>query len=123
MITETFARQFAEEWIAAWNAHDLERILSHYDEDFEMSTPFIVKLMNVPTGTLKGKRAVGEYWRKALAKMPDLHFELINVFTSVDSICIHYKSVLNLEAIEWVTFDKFGKATRAVAHYRSVDKG
>ena len=28
-ITREFAEGFAGEWIAAWNAHDLERILAH----------------------------------------------------------------------------------------------
>lgn len=27
---------FAHEWIAAWNAHDLERILAHYADDVEL---------------------------------------------------------------------------------------
>ena len=29
------ARTFAEEWVAAWNAHDLERILAHYSDEFK----------------------------------------------------------------------------------------
>jgi hypothetical protein len=39
MISRDFAERFAEEWIAAWNAHDLPRILSHYEDDFEMPSP------------------------------------------------------------------------------------
>ena len=35
MIEQSFAETFAAEWIAAWNSHDLESILSHYVEDFE----------------------------------------------------------------------------------------
>ena len=31
------ANEFAAEWIEAWNAHDLDRILSHYTDDFEMN--------------------------------------------------------------------------------------
>jgi ketosteroid isomerase-like protein len=77
MITKEYAKKFADEWIAAWNSHDLARILSHYANDFEMSTPFIPKLMGIPGGSLKGKEAVGAYWGKALEKMPELRFELI----------------------------------------------
>ena len=32
MITEEQARPFAKDWIEAWNSHDLERVMSHYDE-------------------------------------------------------------------------------------------
>ena len=32
---------FAEEWITAWNTHDLDRILSHYAEDIVFRSPVI----------------------------------------------------------------------------------
>ena len=38
MIDSTWAHEFAREWIAAWNSHDLELILSHYADDFEMAS-------------------------------------------------------------------------------------
>lgn len=41
MLIKDFADHFAIEWIASWNAHDLPRILSHYADDFEMSSPYI----------------------------------------------------------------------------------
>jgi len=49
------AREFAAEWIAAWNSHDLDRILEHYSDDFEITTPMIKMAMGVDTGCLKGK--------------------------------------------------------------------
>jgi ketosteroid isomerase-like protein len=30
---------FAEDWIAAWNAHDLDRVLSHYADDIVFLSP------------------------------------------------------------------------------------
>ena len=54
------AEKFAEEWISAWNNHDLDQILSHYEDDFEMSSPVIVEAMNEPSGTLKGKKVISE---------------------------------------------------------------
>ena len=35
MIEKNFAEEFARNWITAWNSHDLERILSHYSDQFE----------------------------------------------------------------------------------------
>jgi ketosteroid isomerase-like protein len=37
--------RFASDWIAAWNSHDLDRILAHYEDDFEMTSPLIVALV------------------------------------------------------------------------------
>jgi len=36
MLTVDFVSH-AQEWIAAWNAHDLERILAHYADDVELT--------------------------------------------------------------------------------------
>ena len=58
MISIKQAQQFAREWVDAWNSHDLDRILSHYADDFQMTSPFIVTMMNEPTGTIKGKEKV-----------------------------------------------------------------
>jgi hypothetical protein len=76
MKTRDEALAFARVWVAAWNVHDLDRVLAHYRDDVEMRTPFIAKLMGAPSGTLKGKEQVGAYWRRALDRIPDLHFEV-----------------------------------------------
>jgi ketosteroid isomerase-like protein len=34
-------KEFAEEWIASWKSHDLDRILAHYADDVEVTTPMI----------------------------------------------------------------------------------
>jgi ketosteroid isomerase-like protein len=120
MITQEIAQQFAEEWISAWNSHNLPQILSHYTEDFELSSPFIVKTIGEPSSTLKGKAAVGAYWQKALGNLPDLRFELIEVFSSVDSICIYYHSVLGLRAVEWFWLNSDGKVQKSISHYNRL---
>jgi ketosteroid isomerase-like protein len=117
MITKEFAQHFAEDWVTSWNAHDLDRVLSHYTEDFEMSTPFIVSLMNEPTGTLKGKDKVGAYWSNALQKYPDLKFEMHDVLSGVDSVVIYYTSILGKKAVEFFMFNADGKVYKAIAHY------
>lgn len=119
MISIKQAQQFAREWVDAWNSHDLDRILSHYADDFQMTSPFIATIMNEPTGTIKGKERVRAYWAQALERLPDLHFDLIEVLASVDSITIYYHAVLGKRAAEVLFFDDNGKVRRAVAHYNS----
>jgi len=119
MISIKEAQQFAQEWVNAWNSHDLDRILSHYAEDFQMTSPFIVTMMNEPTGTIIGKENVRAYWANALERLPDLHFDLIEVLASVDSLTIYYHAVLGKRAAEVFFLDGKGKVTRAFAHYNS----
>lgn len=92
MIPMEWAREFAQEWIEAWNSHDLERILAHYHDDFEMWSPLIIERMGVATGMLKGKDAIRPYWALGLAAQPPLHFELHDVLVGVDTIAIYYRS-------------------------------
>ena len=114
---EIDSNAFAKEWIESWNSHDIEKILAHYSEDFEITTPMIKVALGVDTGTLAGKRNVREYWEAALKKMPDLCFELKEVTGSVNSIALYYKSVMDKMAIEVMFFNDQGKVNRVVAHY------
>ncbi|MFM1895271.1 MAG: hypothetical protein RLZZ385_345 [Pseudomonadota bacterium] len=116
-VTEEFAARFAAEWIAAWNSHDLTRILSHYSEDFEFSSPFIASVAGEPSGRLRGKAAVGAYWQKALARRPDLHFSLVSVASGVDSLVIIYQRHDQRQGAEVFEFDAAGLVCRAAAHY------
>jgi len=119
VISKDWAEQFAKEWVDSWNAHNLERVLSHYAKDFEMSSPFIVAFTGEPSETLKGQADVGAYWRTALKRIPDLHFELLQVFVGVNSITIYYRVVLGKLATEVLFFNPDGKAYKALAHYDS----
>jgi hypothetical protein len=116
MLDKTFADHFAADWVDAWNSHDLDRILSHYTDDFEMTSPVIIKVAGEPSGTLKGKENVAAYWAKALQLVPDLHFELLTTLIGVNSITFYYKGVRGLSA-EIFHFNQDGKVTKAYAHY------
>jgi ketosteroid isomerase-like protein len=116
MLTREFAHHFAAAWIAAWNAHDLERILSHYSDDFVMSSPRIALVAGEPSGVLEGKAAVEAYWRRALGLAPDLHFRLISTFVGADGLVLYYEGVRG-PAAEVFFFNSEGKVVRSAAHY------
>jgi len=110
------AEAFAAEWIAAWNAHDLPRILSHYRDDFEMRSPNIREYGGEPSGLLEGKAAVGAYWRTALERNPGLHFELEAVLLGAGGLVILYRTGLR-RAAEALDFDEDGQIVRGAAYY------
>ncbi|MBT12423.1 MAG: polyketide cyclase [Oceanospirillaceae bacterium] len=111
------ANEFATEWIEAWNAHDIERILSYYADDFEMNSPVIAKRLAVPSGTLKGKAAVREYWQSALRAYPDLSFELLKVLHGVSWVTLYYLGATDKAVAETFLFDGNGKVTQVFASY------
>jgi hypothetical protein len=116
MIDQEFARRFAQEWIEAWNSHDLGRVLAHYADDFEMSSPLIPAIAGEPSGRLRGKEAVRAYWEKGLQLLPDLHFELRSFLLGVGSVVLTYQGHRGLVAEEF-RFSPDGKVVRAAAHY------
>jgi len=65
---------FAEEWVAAWNVRDLDRILSHYAPEIVFLSPLAQRRLG--DGRVVGLAALREYWRGGLAAIPDLRFEL-----------------------------------------------
>ncbi|WP_412025290.1 nuclear transport factor 2 family protein [Burkholderia cepacia] len=119
VITQAFADRFASEWIEAWNSRDLDRILAHYDDDFEMSSPMIIRIAGEPSGRLCGAKNVRAYWSKALEMIPDLHFEWVATFAGVDSVAIHYRGANGRPALEVFHFGPAGRVKQAFAHYQS----
>ena len=109
--------EFAKDWIESWNSHDLDRILAHYTDDCELTTPMIKVALGVETGALKGKPNMREYWDAALKKVADLRFELIEVMGGVDSIAIYYKGVFDKRAVEVLFLDSQNKVYKAVVLY------
>ena len=117
MLPDDFAKQFAAEWISAWNAHDLDAILSHYEDDFEMSSPVIAQMGVSPSGRLQGKTAIRAYWQKALQWIPNLQFELVSVLCGVESVTLYYKGARGRLAAEVFFVNSTDKVTHAFAHY------
>jgi ketosteroid isomerase-like protein len=93
------------EWIAAWNARDLDRV------------PHIHAMGFDPSGTLRGKPRIREYWATALARLPDLHFELIDLFVSPDSVVVFYENERGKRICEYLRFDAHGKIAQASGNY------
>ena len=117
MVKREFAERFADEWIAAWNAHDLSRVLSHYEDDFEMASPLIVEVAGEPSGVLRGKTDVGAYWKKALERSPDLRFEKLGVFVGARGLAIHFRNQNGRLSVETFEIGERGLVTRAAAHH------
>lgn len=116
VIDEAFARQFAQDWVAAWNAHDLDQVLAHYEEDFEFQSPMITVFTGKSSGRLQGKAAVHAYWGAALAQLPNLHFELQDVLLGADCLTLYYLGHRGRVA-ETFFFEGSTKVTRATAAY------
>jgi hypothetical protein len=82
-MTKDEAWKLAEHWIAAWNAHDLDLILTHYEDAIELTSPVAAQLLGIPTGKVLGKTNLKAYFQRGLDADPELHFHLKDVFVGV----------------------------------------
>jgi hypothetical protein len=63
-VSQAQADALAQEWIEAWNKHDLDAILAHYSDDVIFTSPFAISLTGKEDGTLHGKKELRAYWEK-----------------------------------------------------------
>ena len=99
------ASTFAAEWIASWNARDLDGILGHYAADVVLRSPTAAAVVPASQGVIVGIDALREYWTTALAARPDLHFELEDVFASIGALTILYRNQAGHRITETLRFD------------------
>jgi hypothetical protein len=108
--------EFEREWIEAWNAHDIDRILSHYRDDVRFVSPFAARA-GARRGVIRGLSGLRDYFELGLASYPELHFQPIAALGGIGSIALHYRSVEDRQAIEVMELDARGQVRRAAAHY------
>jgi ketosteroid isomerase-like protein len=92
---ETNLRQFAMDLVDSWNSHNLNNILNHYSDDFELVSPNVKAKLNINSGIIKGKENVRVWWERVLKNVPDLSFEFIDIAESLDSFVLIQKSSHN----------------------------
>ncbi len=113
---ETLAA-LGREWVEAWNSRDLERVLTMYSEDAEMTSDRIPPLGFGASGTVHGKDSLRAYWSKALSLIPNLHFTLIDTYVSPDSVVVFYQNERGNRICEYLRLDAAGKIARGSANH------
>jgi len=90
VVTKDEAWNLANRWVAAWNAHDLDSIMSHYEDAVELTSPVAAQLLGTPDSRVAGKPALRAYFQRGLEAYPDLHFHLEDVLWGVNSVVLYY---------------------------------
>jgi hypothetical protein len=117
MLTEAEARQFARDWVLAWNSHDLDAIMAPYGSDVVLTSPIAARLLSDPSGTVRGPGALRSYFQRGLEAYPDLAFELVEVMWGLSSVVLYYVNQNGRKSGEFMEFDDRGKVIRVVANY------
>ena len=111
------AWKLANHWIAAWNAHDLDLIMTHYDDAIELTSPVAAHLLEKPDGKVVGREALRAYFQRGLQAYPELQFHLEDVLWGVNSVLLCYKNQKGRRTGEFMELSATGKVIRVVANY------
>jgi ketosteroid isomerase-like protein len=98
-------QSFADAWVSAWNAHDVEAVLGHFHEGVVFTSPVAARVLPDTNGVVRGKDALRHYWTTALALLPGLHFDVIGVYQGESTLVINYRNQRGELVDEVLTFD------------------
>lgn len=118
-MTKDEAWNLANHWVAAWNAHDLDSIMAHYDDAVELTSPVAAKLLGTPDGKVVGKANLRAYFQRGLEAYPELHFHLEDVLWGLNSVVLYYANQKGTRTAEFMELAATGKVTRVVANYNA----
>jgi hypothetical protein len=80
----------AQKWVEAFNEHQLENLLSLYDDDAQHYSPKL-KIKNPDTnGFLKGKKDLQDWWQSAFNEIPSLHYKVTSLTANDDRVFMEY---------------------------------
>jgi ketosteroid isomerase-like protein len=77
-------------WFAAFNAHDLEALLSLYADDAEHYSPKLKVRQPETNGLITGKAALRAWWRDAFDRLPSLHYEVVKLTADEEQVFMEY---------------------------------
>ena len=110
-------RALADEWVQAWNARDLDAIMALYAPGVVFQTPTVIATMGAPDGRIEGVAMLREHFMRGLERLPDLRFDLEQVYVGVRSIAITYRWADGTPVAELHEYDDGGLIERVQALY------
>ncbi len=83
-------KQIALKWFEAFNEHNLEKLLSLYDDNAQHYSPKLKIRLPETKGLIKGKEALKEWWKDAFDRLPTLRYEVIKLTADEQQVFMEY---------------------------------
>ena len=87
-------------WFEAFNAHNLEKLLSLYDDEAQHYSPKLKIRQPETNGLVSGKDALRSWWKDSFDRLPTLHYKVTSLTSNSDRVFMEYtRTVANEEAL------------------------
>lgn len=83
-------KQIATRWFEAFNEHNLEKLLSLYDEQARHYSPKLKVRQPETKGLIKGKAALRAWWQDAFDRLPTLKYEVVKLTADEEQVFMEY---------------------------------
>ena len=90
-------QSIAFKWFDAFNAHNLEQLLSLYDDDAEHYSPKLKIRIPETNGFVKGKAALRDWWKDAFERLPSLQYKVTSLTANGDRVFMEYIRIVDGE--------------------------
>jgi hypothetical protein len=80
----------ANDWFDAFNRHDLEALLALYDEQAAHYSPKLKIHQPETDGYIKGKAQLRAWWQDAFTRLPQLHYQVLQIMHNEEGIFFEY---------------------------------
>lgn len=77
-------------WFEAFNAHNLEKLLSLYDDEAQHYSPKLKIRQPETNGLVTGKEALRSWWQDAFDRLPSLHYRVTSLTSNSDRVFMEY---------------------------------
>lgn len=77
-------------WFEAFNTHNLEKLLSLYDDEAQHFSPKLKIRHPETNGLVTGKEALRTWWKEAFDRLPTLHYKVTSLTSNSDRIFMEY---------------------------------
>lgn len=80
----------AQKWFDAFNEHDLEKLLSLYDDNAQHYSPKLKIRQPETNGMVSGKPALRRWWQDAFDRLPTLNYRYTTLTANDDRVFMEY---------------------------------
>ncbi len=96
-MSDRLPMDIAKDWFDAFNAHDLDKLLSLYADDAQHYSPKLKLRQPKTNGLINGKEALRSWWRDSFDRLPSLRYRPTKFIADDHSVFMEYIRTVDCE--------------------------